>query len=255
MRNITEFSLDLAQKLINSADRFPVDFDDAWQWLEYSEKAKAKRAILRDFIADIDFAINGEPTTMGIQAHPEEKIWLTISCFKELAMLRRNEKGKMVRKYFLECEQIAQKLRLESQFQQKASIKEIDDCAAIFGKRFGSLYEQRYLIQQFQKHHPHLLGESPAYESLPSAKSWLTPTQLAAELGFKYKTGNPNPQAVNSLLEKLGYQIKTAAGWSATEKAIADRLCDRKPVDTNSRSQKDQLLWSEEVISRLVEFA
>ncbi|MEO1006385.1 MAG: transcriptional regulator, partial [Cyanobacteria bacterium J06638_38] len=80
-----------------------------------------------------------------------------------------------------------------------------------------------------------------------------TPTQLAAELGVKYSTGNPNPRKVNSLLEQLGYQVKIQGQWSATEKAIAAKLCDRKPVDTNSRTQKDQLLWSEDVIAVLSE--
>jgi hypothetical protein len=52
---------------------------------------------------------------------------------------------------------------------------------------------------------------------------------------------------VNKLLSGLGYQEKIQGQWSATKKAIAANLCDRKPVDTNSRTQKDQLLWSADI--------
>nr|WP_281257363.1 phage antirepressor KilAC domain-containing protein [Merismopedia glauca] len=82
----------------------------------------------------------------------------------------------------------------------------------------------------------------------------LTPTEIAKELGLFYKTGNPNAQAVNKLLEKLGYQVRVGKQWSATEKATKLGLSDRKPVETNSRSQKDQMLWSSKIIPILKEY-
>jgi hypothetical protein len=94
----------------------------------------------------------------------------------------------------------------------------------------------------------------PTPEELPSlpAQSLLTPTQIAKELGINYKTGAPNPRWVNEKLEVLGYQEKVGGQWSATPKAAG--LCDRKPVDTDSRTQKDQLLWSADIIPVLQEF-
>ncbi len=103
----------------------------------------------------------------------------------------------------------SEKAKLEAQFQLKAAIKEIREAYQLYKEAYGDCYAYRYLHQQMSKHQPHLAGDEPEINerpSLPSAKSWLTPTQLAAELGFNYKTGNPNPQAINSLLEKLGYQ-------------------------------------------------
>lgn len=50
------FSLELAQQLYNSSERFPVDFDEAWVWLEFSTKGNAKRSFLKaGFIDGIDF--------------------------------------------------------------------------------------------------------------------------------------------------------------------------------------------------------
>jgi hypothetical protein len=58
---------------------------------------------------------------------------------------------------------------------------------------------------------------------------------------------------VNKLLAELGYQTKIDGTWSATDKAIGLNLCDRKPVDTGSPSQKDQLMWSVDIVAILQE--
>ena len=52
-----EFSHDIALRLVRSQDEFPVDFDDAWQWLGYSSKQAAKKKLLRNFENDLDFNI------------------------------------------------------------------------------------------------------------------------------------------------------------------------------------------------------
>jgi hypothetical protein len=136
------------------------------------------------------------------------------------------------------------------------TLKQIKEAASLYQSAFGKAYKQRYVQQMVQKYHPSLAGcqaEKSEVESLPSAKVLLTPTQLAEQLGLKHQTGSPNAQAVNQLLAKLGYQIKIANQWSATEKAIAAKMCDRKPVETGSRTQKDQLLWTIDILPVLAE--
>jgi hypothetical protein len=98
------------------------------------------------------------------------------------------------------------------------------------------------------------VGASPnEFASLPTANALLTPTKIAAELGWLNGKGNPSPQLVNKKLAELGYQIKVGDMWSATDKATNADLCDRKPVETGSKTQKDQLLWSAKVIDILSE--
>ena len=102
------FSIELAQDFIQSGDRFPVDLAEAWEWLGYSRKDSAKRALLNaGFIEDQDFHISVEATTTGISAIVNEKVLLTIECFKMWAMMAGTEQGRQVRLYFLECEKIA----------------------------------------------------------------------------------------------------------------------------------------------------
>jgi len=106
--NNNSFSLALAQEYIESTDQFPVNFDDAWQWLDYARKDHGKRSFEKcSFIENIDFQvfpISGEKSLCG---RPSHLIKLSVDCFKTWAMMSNTEKGKQVRLYFLECEKIA----------------------------------------------------------------------------------------------------------------------------------------------------
>jgi phage regulator Rha-like protein len=145
---------------------------------------------------------------------------------------------------------------LEKQFAPKPTQKEIRASYGMWKMAHGKPYADRWLGQMHQRHYPALIGEAPQAQemtSLATAKALLTPTKIAEVLGLLYKTGSGDGSKVNSLLVKLGYQTSVGGKWSATDKAIAANLCDRKPVDTNSRCQKDQLLWSASMIPILQE--
>lgn len=105
------FNRELAIALYQSSEEFPVDFDDAWQWLGYSRKEKALQTMKNNFEEGLDFSTKGWKTSSG--GRPSQLIVLTIDCFKSLGMMAGTEQGKAIRKYFLECERIA-----------KASIKQ-----------------------------------------------------------------------------------------------------------------------------------
>jgi phage anti-repressor protein len=96
------FTPDLAMQLVESSDQFPVDFDLAWQWAGYATKASAKR-ILNHFKVGRDFNTDVEKTA----GRPLQRFWLSIDCFKSIAMMAQTEQGDAVREYFLECERRA----------------------------------------------------------------------------------------------------------------------------------------------------
>jgi phage anti-repressor protein len=106
---LVEFSPELAITLVRSAETYPVDFDDAWQWLGYSRKEKAKLKLMKNFEQGLDFGIfhqtvqNSAGQGIGV-GRPAEKIRLTVDCFKSLGMMAGTEKGREIRRYFLECE-------------------------------------------------------------------------------------------------------------------------------------------------------
>lgn len=136
------------------------------------------------------------------------------------------------------------------------SQKEIRASYSLWKMAHGKAYADRWLLQMHKRHYPALVGDAPhssEMASLPTAKALLTPTQIAEELKVLYRTGSGNGSKINSLLKELGYQESIGGRWSATQKAIDTNLCDRKPVDTNSRTQKDQLLWSSDIVPVLSE--
>jgi len=99
---ILAFSLELAQDFIASEDKFPIDFDDAWQWLGYSRKERAFNKLKKSFEEGTDFYTKYCKTPTG--GRPSVSVFITIDCFKSLGMMAGTEQGKLVRKYFLECE-------------------------------------------------------------------------------------------------------------------------------------------------------
>jgi phage anti-repressor protein len=116
MKNITNFTQENALTLINSTDNFPVDFELAWKWLGFSRKDSAKRTLIacgfeegRDFLLlhnDVEqIEVEMKTSTKGRRKGEQiEEIWLTTECFKSWGMMAATERGKEVRKHFLECE-------------------------------------------------------------------------------------------------------------------------------------------------------
>jgi phage anti-repressor protein len=100
-----ELSHELALALVQATDPFPVDFDDAWQWIGYSSKQKAKTKLINNFEEGIDFLTGWVKSPQG--GRPSESIQLSVECLKAFGMMAGTAKGKEIRRYFLECEQLA----------------------------------------------------------------------------------------------------------------------------------------------------
>lgn len=100
---ITQFNAKIAQKIFNSKEKFPVKFDNAWQWLEYDRKDSAKRYLIENLEEEIDFRIYVELGTLAVP-RPSENIVLSIEGFKNWGMMSKTSVGKQIRRYFLDCE-------------------------------------------------------------------------------------------------------------------------------------------------------
>lgn len=107
--------------LLNSDNEFPVDFDDAWQWVGYTRKENALNKLSNNFDIDLDyikdkniFSPFGEKMEKGRQP---DRYYMTIDCFKSFCMMAGTSKGKDVRRYFLDCERRLKILITEAQSQ------------------------------------------------------------------------------------------------------------------------------------------
>jgi len=70
---------------------YPVDFDDAWQWVGYNQKGDALEMLKRNFQDGEDFSGKRLKSTGG---RPREVYFLTSDCFKEFCMMAGTDKGK-----------------------------------------------------------------------------------------------------------------------------------------------------------------
>jgi len=52
-----EFSKELALQLLKSSEPFPADFEEAWRWIGYSTKQKAKNKLTNNFLEGIDYTL------------------------------------------------------------------------------------------------------------------------------------------------------------------------------------------------------
>lgn len=102
--------------LIESEQEFPVNFDDAWQWVGYKRKDTAKEALTKNFISKVDYNImfSGKKRKTPTSCRPSELIVMTVDCFKSFCMIAGNDKGREVREYFLDCERKLRHLTKQS---------------------------------------------------------------------------------------------------------------------------------------------
>jgi phage anti-repressor protein len=87
--------------IAQSTEEFPVDFNDAWQWVGYSTKQKGLNMLTTNFEEGIDFLTARLKSTGG---RPAEGYYLAVDCFKSFCMMAGTEKGKEVRKYYIRIE-------------------------------------------------------------------------------------------------------------------------------------------------------
>ena len=109
--------------LLKSTEEFPVNFDDAWEWIGYARKSDAKSALLNaGFLAGEDFRILRNIPQNSKVGRPSEKIYLTIDCFKSFAMMAGTLRGKEVRRYFIDCEN-----QLKDILRNRRNVQDVND--------------------------------------------------------------------------------------------------------------------------------
>jgi len=151
--------------LLQSTKEFPVDFDEAWQWIGYGRKGAAKEALLNaGFFLGIDFRVFPNIRKNPKGGRPSEVIRLTVDCFKSFAMMAGTDQGRQVRQYFLKCERDLKEL-LESQKAKNAHrvVKAVvQNEADPWVKRFeDEFFDEAYRVTGWsrpEKGHPACMG-------------------------------------------------------------------------------------------------
>ena len=88
-------------------DEFKIDLDVVSKWLK-CQKCHLKATLLESYEREVDYIIIQNVASKKPGRKPE-KILLTADCFKFLCMRSKTEKSQMVRKYYVELENLIEK--------------------------------------------------------------------------------------------------------------------------------------------------
>jgi phage anti-repressor protein len=222
--NIIPFSQELANQYYQSTEQFPVSFDDAWQWLEYSRKDNAKVNFLKcGFLEGVDYVFL--KIQENSEGRPTETFSLTCECFKQWGMMAGTAKGKEIRMYFLECERIAkqsmspQQKTLPTAFEKATTVNNLAASLQLFDIQI----DNPRFKQELQDLVGDILGLNGCDRKLPAQKEvWLGVAERAEQLGYAIA-------AVTKYRSQLGKYVKACGLECKSE----NRLCNgaHRPIN------------------------
>lgn len=106
--------------IVKSEEQFPVDLEVAADWIGYKHKKNAKLTLVKNFIKNVDYSSLTLKGKREIGATRKEVIKITEDCFKSLCMMAHSERGRQMRRYFLEIERLyIEELKAKEQNQDK----------------------------------------------------------------------------------------------------------------------------------------
>ena len=209
---MTDFNFDTALTIFQLNDEFPIDFDDAWQWLGWNKKQDGKTLLFNNFDEGIDFLRKGVKSSTG--GRPSEWLVITIDCFKSMGMMVGTELGKQIRKYFIQCEKVAVSVKTQQQkltTNQPDAIKQLETYSKVIDIISSGVHIDPSLWASVKLDHAKTLMPecSEGFEnarqllinSTANTSALLTVTAVGKQL-------NLSGRKVNSLLIDNGYQLK-----------------------------------------------
>jgi phage anti-repressor protein len=251
-----DFNKELALSLLGSGKEYPVDFEDAWQWLGYSSKQAAKKKLTRNFEQEEDYLSEWMKTPDG--GRPSESIYLTVDCFKALGMMSGTEQGKKTRQYFLRCEKELKNTHGINLLDKPSPQLISDAVMAVFRPtNVDPTLISGVIANNIAKTYPALapaMEESKKHLTVEVEGKLLTPTELG--LILEQRTGvKHSGRRVNQLLAENGLQTPNPAGkdpaWVPTPEGSAFSkllLAAQKGVKDATRQH---LQWLESVVDVL----
>ena len=221
------FTEQIVRQYLGSDDRFPVSLEDACQWIGYTEKRTAVRAIKRWMIDGVDFSTVVCESSGGRQAIEYR---LTLDAFKQLCMMAETPKGRETRLYFIECEKRYWAIAQPSQ--TVSYTESLKPNWLVTGDTFSQL-------DLYPATHPPL--RRPLADEI-AADSYMSASELSHLL--QHISGSAitlSPQTINVLLCRAGYHMPTNPDirdprWAATS------LAQKFAIETGNHTRKWETL-------------
>ncbi len=247
---------------LQSSEPFPADFEQAWRWIGYSTKQKAKNKLKNNFKAGIDYTltqmvkrVEGNRGGGSVQF---ESIKLTVDAFKSLGMMAGTQKGKEIRDYFLECERIA-KQAVETIPAQSQEIERLKLELELLQAR-QKYQDSGYAIQLSTS--PAMLqwlrGEAPPPKEFVyldhfidsrtgkevGSSNGLKLTQLITDAGLNPKSKRDKDR-VKSALKRRGFDYDQGENWSEASYLRKYPVLENKVYDQALKAVMSEVMDSE----------
>lgn len=208
-----------------------------------------------EFIENVDFTHLPE-LGAGIGGQGRIEYFLSMDMAKELSMVENNEKGRMARKYFIECEKKLLTKPLIPKEKENFSLMESELGACIrIAERFGlkgnqALFSGNKMVKGYYNQDllelsgvTHLIAEKQ--------ENHYTPTELG-----KNFLGGISPQKTNLLLESCLLQekytnTKGKSRWRVTKKGEPYVLFKETPKKHSDGTPVLQHFWYESVLKEI----
>jgi phage anti-repressor protein len=210
--------------IAQSADRYPVDFDEAWQWVGYSRKDHALESLKSNFIEETDFCSRKGGSKKGSGGHNQVLYFLAVDCFKSFCMMAGTPKCKEVRRYYLDVEKkyrsLVQNARIAKMvrrdFTDIIQASGLNDTTHGFAyKQFTDLINKAVLGMDARKYR-----ETNELPKDANVREYLTPIQLASIAKIERLVGaaievGADYYRVKDLITDMGRFESKASGGAA----------------------------------------
>ena len=166
----------------------PVQLCNARELHQFVESKRDYSTWIKDRITDYGFTENEDYiiVTERTLGRPRKEYHITLDMGKELAMVERNEKGRQVRKYFIECERRAKELTKQQQPLPLAEAEADEEAIRIIANLYHSLNGAYEMGEKIRKEYPHLGRDIDKFIGGHYLYNLNMPTENALEKARKY---------------------------------------------------------------------
>ena len=165
----------------------PVQLCNARELHQFVESKRDYSTWIKDRITDYGFTENEDYiiVTERTLGRPRKEYHITLDMGKELAMVERNEKGRQVRKYFIECERRAKELTKQQPL-PLAEAEADEEAIRIIANLYHSLNGAYEMGEKIRKEYPHLGRDIDKFIGGHYLYNLNMPTENALEKARKY---------------------------------------------------------------------
>ena len=137
----------------DSKNDFVIDLDNVWNWLDFSQKIKAKQMLEKNFTINKDYKLllyhEVKQTNQTKGGHNKETFMLNIETFKKFCLKAGTKKADEVHDYFIKLENIMFEITKEECDELKNQLQQIEDTKNKEIIKEKELERERLLLTQY----------------------------------------------------------------------------------------------------------